>query len=171
MALVKDFSFARQKQIMLREGFFVFILTLIFQFFGAYVLSLLKIDSPALSLCGGILVFMVALRMIFPPKPNSKLQGPAEPFIVPITIPLLAGPGTLTVIMLTAANEPQTLVVTGAIALACTGVMIVLMTAPYLQKLIGKKGLQVLEQVMGMILALMSTEMMLRGLAGFIKSF
>lgn len=170
LALIKDSSFQRQKQIMLREGIFVFIIALIFQFFGDAFLKLLHIGAPALSLCGGVLVFLVALQMIFPiAQTEGKVKTIQEPFIVPIATPLLVGPGTLTIIMLTAAAEPSVLKITAAITIACSGVMIVLMLAPYLQKLLGKRGLQVLEQIMGMLLVLMSIEMLLGGLGAFSK--
>lgn len=172
LALIKDASFQRQKQIMFREGIFVLIIALVFQFFGEYFLKFMQIDSPALSLCGGILVFLVAINMIFhTPKLSGSSAVQQEPFIVPIATPLLVGPGTLTIIMLTAANEPNAMKVTSAITIACLGVLGVLMAAPYLQKLLGKRGLQALEQVMGMVLVLMSVEMMLGGLGTYIKSF
>lgn len=172
LALIKDASFQRQKQIMLREGIFVFIIALGFQFFGDYFLKLMHIESPALSLCGGILIFLVALDMIFPkPQIIGSVKHTHEPFIVPIATPLLAGPGTLTIIMLTAANEPNPLKVSLALSIACAGVLAVLLAAPYLQKLLGKKGLQVLEQVMGMLLVLMAVEMVLGGMGAFVKSF
>jgi multiple antibiotic resistance protein len=172
LALIKESSFQRQKQIMLREGIFVFILALVFQFFGDYFLKLMQIQAPALSLCGGILVFLVAIKMIFPtPQLAGVTQHKQEPFIVPIATPLLVGPGTLTIIMLTAANEPNPLKVSAAISIACTGVLAVLMAGPYLQKVLGKRGLQALEQVMGMLLVLMAVEMILGGLGNYVKSF
>lgn len=157
---------------MLREGIFVFIIALTFQFFGDYFLKMMHIESPALSLCGGILVFLVALKMIFhTPELTGSGQPKQEPFIVPIAIPLLVGPGTLTIIMLTAANQPDPYTVTIALGIACSAVLLLLMAAPYLQKILGKKGLLALEQVMGMLLVLMSVEMILGGLATFVKSF
>jgi MarC family membrane protein len=172
LALVKDETLERQKQIMFREGIFVFVIALSFEFFGEFFLGLLNIGAPALSLTGGVLVFLVAIQMIFPShKSETTVDAKQEPFIVPIATPLLVGPGTLTIIMLTAAGEPNSWIITIAVTLACSGVLAVLMVAPYLQKLIGKTGLQVLEQIMGMLLTLMSIEMILKGLAGYIKAF
>ncbi len=172
LALIKHASFQRQKQIMLREGIFVFIIAIIFQFFGDYFLKLMHIDAPALSLCGGILVFLVAINMIFhKPELSGSSQPQQEPFIVPIATPLLVGPGTLTIIMLTSANEPNPLVVSSAISVACFAVLMVLMAAPYLQKMLGRRGVQALEQIMGMVLVLMAMEMILGGLGTYVKSF
>jgi multiple antibiotic resistance protein len=169
MALIKDFDFAHQKRIMRREGLFTFLVVFVFQFVGEYFLGLLEIGSPALSLCGGVLLFLCALGMIFPRQQISGEQKQAqEPFFVPIATPLLAGPGTLTFIMVTAANEPSTLKISTALLLACSGVLAILMVGPYLQKLLGKRGLAVLEQVMGMVLLVMATAMMLDGIRNFI---
>lgn len=169
IALIKDFDFQQQKRIMLREGFFTLIVALLFQFIGEYFLGLLHIEQPALSLCGGTLLFFCALGMIFPPKTHEgAARLTQEPFIVPIATPLLAGPGTLTFIMVSAAREPVVMKITGAIVLAGIGVIAVLMSGPYLQRLLGKRGLIVLEQIMGMILLLMAVGMFLQGLEVFV---
>lgn len=169
IALIKDFDFQQQKRIMLRESFFTLIVALVFQFVGEYFLGLLHIEQPALSLCGGTLLFFCALSMIFPQKTTEGVARiTQEPFIVPIATPLLAGPGTLTFIMVTAAREPVVMKVTSAIVLAGLGVMAVLMSGPYLQRLLGKRGLIVLEQIMGMLLLLMAVGMFMQGLEVFV---
>lgn len=170
IALIKDFDFQQQKRIMLREGFFTLIVALLFQFIGEYFLGLLHIEQPALSLTGGTLLFFCALGMIFPQKTMTGTPRiTQEPFIVPIATPLLAGPGSLAFIMISAAHEPVFLKVTAAIVLAGLGVIIVLMSGPYLQRLLGKRGLVVLEQIMGMILLLMAVGMFMQGLETFVR--
>jgi len=72
LSLLKDYDFQRQKKIVLREGFFAFIIALVFQFFGEHFLSVLGIEAPALSLCGGIILFLLALMMIFPHKDEGE---------------------------------------------------------------------------------------------------
>jgi len=171
LTLLKNFNFDKQRQIMLREGIFTFLVMLVFQFLGEYFLTMLSIEPPALTLCGGIILFLLAMGMLFPShhENESKLIQ-QEPYLVPIATPLLAGPGLLSVIMLTAANEDSTFKVSAAITVACVGVISVLYAAPYVQKLIGKVGLQVLEQIMGMILTLMAVEMILMGAGNFVKT-
>lgn len=171
LALVKDFDFKRQKQIMLREGFFALIIALVFQFFGEYILKLLHVDVFSLTLCGGILLFLVALGMIFPDNdPKKPHEFKQEPFFVPIATPLLSGPGLMTIIMLTAASEQNSIKITGAILLAWTGVLAVMIAAPYLQRILGRRGLVALEQVMGLILTLIAIEMILKGAGAFVKT-
>lgn len=171
LSLVKEFPFDRQKKIVLREGLISLIIALFFQFFGEIFLELLQISDYALSLTGGIILFLVALKMIFhfPEDPKSA-QLKKEPFIVPIATPLISGPGLMTMIMVSSRSEPSGLLITLAILIAWVGVLAVLIGAPYLQKLIGKRGLAAMEQVMGMILGLISMQMIVNGGILFVKT-
>ena len=168
LALVKDYDFKRQRFILLREAIFSLLIALFFQFFGEAFLNLINIKDYAVSLCGGILLFIVALNMIFAPPPEASTGQPKqEPFIVPIATPILSGPGLMSIIMLNAKLESNNLYVTFAILLAWVGVITVLGISPYLQRILGKHGLIALEQVMGMVLALMSVGMIVNGITLF----
>lgn len=170
LSILKDYDFHEQRKIVLREGFFAFIIALVFQFFGEHFLGTIGVEAPALSFCGGIILFLLSLMMIFPHKDEGeKKRVKQQPFIVPIAIPLLVGPGSLSVIMLTAAAEDSVIKVTAAITIACAGMIAIVASAPYLQRLIGKVGMAVVEQVMGMMLTLMAVEMILKGAAAFIN--
>lgn len=173
VALVKDFDFERQKKILFRESIFALLIAIFFQFFGEVFLGMLNVKDYAVTISGGILLLLTSIRMIFPSDktPGKVQQKKQDPFIVPIATPLLSGPGLLTIIMLYARQEPSELKILFAILIAWVGVIAVLAAAPYLQKLIGKKGLMALEQLMGMILALISTEMIVNGSRLFIKTF
>lgn len=171
IAMVKDFDFKRQRIIMLREGFFAFLLALFFQFFGDVFLKMLNVSDYALTLTGGILLFMTALLMLFhKPEPTDGKKLKQEPFIVPIATPLLSGPGLMTIIMITSAAEKNNLKISLSIAIAWIGVMGVMAVAPYLQKLLGKRGLAALEQVMGMVLGLIAMQMIVNGTQLFVKT-
>jgi multiple antibiotic resistance protein len=171
IAMVKDFDFKRQRVIMLREGFFAFLLALFFQFFGDIFLKMLNVSNYALTLTGGILLFMTALLMLFhKPEPLDGKKLKQEPFIVPIATPLLSGPGLMTIIMITSAAEKSNLIISLAIVVAWIGVMSILAIAPYLQKLLGKRGLAALEQVMGMVLGLIAMQMIVDGAKLFVKT-
>ncbi len=164
LALLKDFDFPAQKRIMLREGFIALLIALFFQYLGEHFLSLLSIKNFAVTLCGAILLFIVALHMIFslsePPETASLKQ---EPFIVPIATPLLSGPGLLTIIMLKSHLEQSNLHITLSILLAWVGVIGIMAVAPYLQKLFGKRGMLALEQLMGLVLIMIAIEMFVAG--------
>ncbi|MBA3816017.1 MAG: MarC family protein [Parachlamydiaceae bacterium] len=164
LALLKDFNFDRKKKIILRESLFALLLALFFQYFGEFFLSLLKIDDYALMITGGILLFMVALQMLFhQPEITEEKLPKEEPFIVPIATPLISGPGLMTIIMINSRTTNNNLIVTSAILVTWCAVMSILMLAPYLQKILGMRGLAVLEQIMGMLLGLMAMQMMING--------
>ncbi|ADI38126.1 UPF0056 inner membrane protein yhgN [Waddlia chondrophila 2032/99] len=170
IALIKDFDFERQKKIMFRESVFALLLAIFFQYLGELFLSQLNIQNYTVSLCGGILLFLVALNMIFSPNAGSTIQiKKKEPLIVPIATPLISGPALLTIIMLFTQKE-NPLTITIAILIAWIAVGGLLMFAPYLQKILHRRGLGALEQLMGMILSMMAVEMVVQGLALFIKS-
>jgi MarC family membrane protein len=171
MALIKDYDFERQKKIMLREAFISFLIALFFQFFGEYFLATLKISDYALSCTGGIVLFILALRMIFhAPETTTETTKKSEPFIVPIAMPIISGPGLMTIIMVKTRIVPDFWLVTLGIIIAWIGVTLVLGFAPYLQKLLGKRGMDAMEQVMGMILALIAVNMIVNGGLLFVKT-
>lgn len=155
---------------MFRETLISLILALFFQFFGELFLSMLKISDYALSLTGGCVLFLVALQMLFHKPENTKVAEKQEPFIVPIATPLISGPGLMTMIMISAKAEENNLKITLAILLAWAGVALILIGAPYIQKIIGSRGLTATEQVMGMILGLISVQMIVNGLLLFVKT-
>lgn len=171
IALVKDFPFEKQKSIMLREGFIALIIALFFQYLGEHFLSLLAIQNYAVSLCGGTILFLVALGMIFSvSEPAHSTTLKQEPFIVPIATPILSGAGLLSIIMLKSHLEKSAWHITLAILIAWIGVIAVMGTAPYLQQLLGRRGLVALEQLMGLLLALISMDMLVHGLALYIQT-
>jgi len=171
LALLKNYSFSEQRKIMIREGFFSFLIAIFFQYFGEMFLGLLHIQDYAMSLCGGILLFILAIEMIFP-KHNTASEGAIqqEPFIVPIATPLLSGAGVLSLIMLFSKQEANDIKISTAIVLAWIGVIVVMALAPYLQKLLGKKGLLALEQLMGMLLAIIASGVLVKGVQLFIEA-
>lgn len=169
VALVKDFEFNRQKKILFREAIFSFLIALVFLFIGERFLNLIQIQSYAVSISGGTLLFLVALNMIFPPKRNGTTTSkPIEPFIVPIATPLITGGGVLSTIMIYSAKEQNDLKIALAIVVAWSAVTVIVVSAAYLQKILGKRGLLALEQLMGMILSMISTEIIVKGIKLFI---
>lgn len=169
LALIKNHSLREQQKIMFRESIFSMLLALFFLFVGESFLNHLNIQDYSLNTSGGILLFVVALHMIFSDRSEKAMQQPAQtPFIVPIATPLISGAGLLTMIMLYA-KEESTLTLISAIFIAWVGITAVLVSAPYLQILIGKRGLLALEQLMGMLLSMIAVEMIVNGMALFMK--
>lgn len=171
LSLVKDFDFNRQKQIIMREGVIALFLAIFFQFFGTAFLGALKIENYALMLAGGVIIFITALGMIFSGDSESESgQEKQEPFIVPIATPLLSGSGLFSTIMIFSSLENNDLKISTAILVAWVGILAVLYISPYLMRILGKQGLKALEQIMGLFLVFMSTELLLKGSATFIKT-
>jgi len=170
IALIKDFDFEHQKRIMLRETIAAFLLALFFQYAGGMFLDQLLIQPYVVKMCGGILLIIISLRMIFPPPHAHDVQKERvkkEPIIVPIATPLIAGPALLTMIMVYSQQVANPLVLTSALVVTWIGVGTVLIGAPYFNRFIGQRGLDVLERLMGMVLTLLAVDMIVGGLKLF----
>lgn len=171
LTLVKDFPLKRQKIILFRETMLSLLLAIFFQYVGQHFLSLLHLQHYALALSGGILLLIIGLNLIFPDhSPTGSIAAKKEPFLVPIATPLITGPGLLAIIMLNAKEAPNQLVITVALILTWIGVGAVLMMTPYLQALFGKRGITALEQLMGLIVSMISIDMIVNGITLFINS-
>jgi MarC family membrane protein len=159
----------KRKFIILRESCIALFILTVFLFFGKYILEGMQISEPALSIAGGIILFLIAIRMIFPHEENEKRSQPRnEPFIVPLAIPLIAGPSTMTIVMLLASQSPQHLALWMlALFIAWFISTIFLVFADFLRKILGDRGLTAVERLMGMILTTMAVQMFLTGIQKF----
>lgn len=172
VALVKDFEFKKQTQILFRESIFSFLIAFIFIFIGEPFLKALQIQDYSLSLCGGILLTLVAINMIFPPLESAgDTKIKQEPFIVPIATPLITGGGVLSTIMIYAGREQNDTKIALACVIAWIAVTIIVVSAAYLQKILGKRGLLAMEQLMGMMLAMLSMQLIVNGMQKFVVLF
>ena len=172
--MLKKYSSAQQKAILTRELVFALSLLLLFFFSGKFLLNLLGLEPSTLSISGGILLFLVALGMVFPAKDmlssSGRADGKDEPFIVPIAMPLMAGPSSLSIIMLHASQTPDSIsqmTYAGAILTAWFLSGMVLFIAQKFLRLLGEKGTIALERMMGMVLIMISVQMFMNGLAGY----
>ena len=170
IALLKDFNTAHQRRILVREGVIAFVLAAAFLFVGESFLGLLKIERYSVSLCGGFLLFIVALQMIFPHHQSQVESLKKEPLVVPIATPLLTGGCVMTTILVLAKDFGSPIPALGALCLCQTVVLAVLLVAPYLHQLLGKRGLIALEQLMGMVLTMLAIEMINSGISLFLKT-
>lgn len=171
LSVVRAFSFETQRKILIREALFSFLIAIFFQFVGESFLTTLELAPYTLSFCGGILLFIVALDMIFPhPQVVDNALSLEEPFIVPIATPLITGAGVMSAIMLYSSKPDVPFYeVTLAIILAWVAVSGVTIGAPYIQKVLGKRGIAIMEQLMGMLLAMVSIGLMVNGVKQFLK--
>ena len=168
VSLVKDFEFRHQRWILFRESIISLVLMYLFLFLGEPFLNTILIDQYAVELSGGILVFLIALNMIFPD--HSEDSGPKatarEPFVVPIATPLIAGGGCFALTMILAKQAPAANV-SLAIIIAWIPVIAIVVASAYLQRILGRRGLVATEQLMGMLLMMLAVGLLLKGLHGF----
>lgn len=171
LSVLNNVEPARRRKIIAREMVIALIILSLFLFFGRYILSGMNISQPALSIGGGVILFLIALRMIFPNRHTSATEtneSDEEPLIVPLAIPLVAGPSAIATLILFSTQSPDRL---GdwmiALVAAWLAAAIVLVSADVLRRALGRRGLAALERLMGMILTTMATQMLLSGVETF----
>ncbi len=167
LSLIQGYTPARKRKIVLRELGFALIAMLFFNFVGDYLLTLLDIDDPAVYLASGVILFLIAIQILFPKPENGEAKKKnSEPYLVPIAIPMMAGPALLATIMLYAITTSHVLMVS-SIFIAWIIVGIIFLLSDKIFNLIGTSGLLACEKLMGMVLVLMAIQRMLQGVLLF----
>lgn len=172
LSQIAPFDNKRQKIIVLRETILSFLILLVFIFFGRKVLNAIGIAEYVIGIAGGFLLIIISLNMIFP-KMGDIGGGKAglpkhEPFIVPLAIPGMAGPGSIAAVMVYA--KLQGLFITSlALVIAWVPSVIILLLAKKIKDYMGDKGLQALERLGGMIIILIGVQMISQGVVDLIK--
>ena len=167
---LKGFSPKRQRTIILRELLIALIIMLLFMFFGRPLLKILNIDHYALYFSGGITLFIIAIKMIFPAeKETTSPKQLSEPLIVPLAVPLVAGPAILASVILYSGQVPSLIYLISAIFIAWFLSCLILLSSSQLSKILGNRGLIACERLMGLILTLTAVQMFLNGINLFFK--
>lgn len=171
-AVLGRFDTRRRIRIIARELSFALTILLAFLFAGTAILGFLGLTQPTLNLAGGILLFLISLRMVFPELLSPHDETPVEdPFIVPLAMPLIAGPSSIAILLLISSSHPEQMADwTIALLLAWAASTVILMVSPMILKRLGKRGLRALERLMGMLLVLLSVQMFLNGLTQYLAS-
>ena len=170
IALLKDIPPKRQRRIIIRELLIALLIIFFFWGLGQPVLKMLSIELPTILISGGIILFLIALKMIFPLKHEEEPEGSdKEPFIVPLATPLVAGPAVLAAVMLYSGQREMLWVSCAAIIIAWAASTTILLSSSFLEKLLGKKGILACERLMGLILTLIAVQMFLEGVVRFFK--
>ncbi|MCW5593735.1 MAG: MarC family protein, partial [Burkholderiales bacterium] len=162
---------SRRRVVVVRECLIAYALLLAFMLGGQSLLAVMHLSQTSLSIAGGVILFMIAIRMVF-----AKLDGTfgekagSEPFIVPLATPLIAGPSALATVMLMASRDPTRL---GMWAAAITVTMVittvVLLAGVKLHRWLGEHAMHAIERLMGLILTAIAVEMLMAGIRDFIK--
>ena len=171
LSVLKTVPGHRRQRVLLRELGIAYGVLVGFLLIGNALLQFLGLDPEAVSVAGGIVLFLIALRMIFPGQGSLTEGGPeGEPFVVPLAIPLIAGPSTLATLLLlerTVPGSTMTLLLVVTVAWALGGV--ILLSSTFLYRALGQRGLIAMERLMGMLLVMVSVQMLMNGIAAFMQ--
>ncbi len=156
----------KTKRIIIRELLIALIILLFFMFVGRYLLQMLEIEQSSLGIAGGIILFIIAIRMIFPgTKPMFSHNETTEPLIVPLAVPMLAGPSAIAAVILFMAKEPNRWVEwTFVVFVACLITGVILVSSETLGRKLGNRALIAIERLMGIILVMVSVDFILDGI-------
>ena len=171
-AMLADVPLARRRTVVVRECGIAFMVLAAFMAFGPEILAVMRLSETSLSIAGGVILFMIAIRMVFahPEGAFGLQQGRGEPLIVPLAIPLIAGPSALATVMLLASREPRALGMLAAALVVAMGVTTtVLLAGERLQRWMGDRGMQAMARLMGLILTAIAVEMLLGGIRAFVE--
>jgi MarC family membrane protein len=162
---LKNVAPERRSLVIVREVLIAFALLLLFMFVGDGFLKLMNLSGLSLQLAGGVVLFLIALRMIFPPPAGQTVALLGEPMIVPLAIPALAGPSALATVMLLVSQAPERrLEWVAALSVTMAVCAVVLLLAERIQRVLGDRAVVAVERLMGLILVAVSVEMLTRAL-------
>jgi len=171
LALLKDVPPKRRRYVMVRELLIALAVLVAFLLGGQYILKLLQLRPESVSIAGGIVLFLIGIRMVFPPVEGGIFgaAGEGEPFIVPMAIPGIAGPSAMAALLLLTNSQPGRTAEWGlALFAAWLGVAVILLSSTFLFRWLGESVLTALERLMGMLLIALSVQMFLSGLTAYL---
>lgn len=168
-ALLREIPTRERQNLILRECLIAFFILVLFLFAGEPLLGLLGLRPSTLSISGGIVLFLIALGMVFPTRDRSFAQVEGKPLIVPIAIPLIAGPSTLAMLLLMASRDPgawgRWL---GALTVSVGISTLVLWLSPRFYEKLGRPFTAAIERLVGMLLIMVSVQMFLDGVREYL---
>jgi len=172
LSILKPLTPARRRIVLLREMLIALGVLFAFLWGGSYVLELMHLRQESVSIAGGIVLFLIGLKMIFPSPEGmfGELPG-GEPFIVPLAIPLVAGPSGMASVMLLGSQDPGRMADWSlALFLAWLATAVILFSATRLYKVLGQAFLVAVERLMGMLLVAISVQMLMDGIAASLRA-
>ena len=171
LSLLRGLPPRRQRIVLARELLIALVVLMLFLWAGKYALELMHLREESVSIAGGIVLFLIGIRMIFPPPEGLMGEIPdGEPFIVPMAIPLVAGPSGMAAVILMGSNDPSRLGDWSlALMIAWAATAALLFSATYLYKWLGLRVLTAIERLMGMVIVAISVQMLLDGLTAYLR--
>lgn len=172
LGLLKALPPRRQRVVLLRELAIALVVLLGFLWGGRHLLQVLHLEQESVSIAGGIILFIIGIRMIFPTRDGIMGEVPdGEPFIVPLAIPLIAGPSAMAAVMLLGSQDPTRM---GqwmlALVIAWVATAVILLSATYLRRLLGDRVMAAIERLMGMVIVAISVQMFLDGVKAYLAT-
>lgn len=168
LSILKNVPPSKRRKVILREALIAYVILLIFLFFGQRLLDSMQLSDAALNISGGVILFMIAIKMIFPSDDKTTMRADKDPLIVPLAVPMIAGPSSMAIVMLMASqNSGHLFTCFLAVSIAWAITATVLYCGESLRKVLGERGLAACERLMGMILTTLSIQMLLNGISKF----
>ncbi len=170
LSILKHIDPKRRRKVLIRELIFALLILMLFLFAGQSILSFLHVQPETLSISGGIILFIIAIKMIFPSGGSiTGLAAGEEPFIVPMAIPMIAGPSVIAALLLLSSQHPDKLAdLSVSVLIAWGATFVILMFYTFFNKLLGERGLKAVERLMGLLLVMISTQMFLDGVKSYL---
>jgi multiple antibiotic resistance protein len=171
VSILRGFPRRRAREIIIRELLIALAILILFLFLGRHLLSALSLSEPALGIAGAVILFLISIHMIFSDVTEMFGKSPdGEPFIVPLAVPLVAGPTAMTAVLLLMAQAPNRWFdwLFALIGAWFASGLILLLGEP-MARFLGERGLTAIQRLMGMLLTAVSVQMLLEGIARFIR--
>ena len=157
----------RRGKIIIRELLIALTFLIFFLFFGKFILAGMHITEPAMGIAGGTILFLIAIKMIFSSSSElfSHNSEKEEPLVVPLAVPLVAGPSSISAVILMMAREPARWI-DWLIALICAWIIsgVILLFSEKIGRIAGNRALIAVERLMGILLTVVSVEMIIVGI-------
>lgn len=170
LSILKHLDPKRRRAVLVRELIFALIILMLFLFAGKSILGFLHVQPETLSISGGLILFIIAIKMIFPSAGSiTGLAAGEEPFIVPMAIPMIAGPSLIATLLLLSSQYPNNLMdLSISVIIAWSATFLILMFYNFFLKVLGERGLKAIERLMGLLLVMVSTQMFLDGIKSYV---
>ncbi|NGX27683.1 MAG: hypothetical protein K940chlam6_01621 [Chlamydiae bacterium] len=170
LSILKEIEPKRQRFIIFRELIIALVIIIAFYFIGDALLAFLHISQSAVLISGGIILFVIGIKLVFPTKEKAfEYEEGQEPFLVPLAVPLVAGPAVLATVILYSHQKIPIWICLGAILIAWLATTIILLSSVHLKRILGDRGLAACERFTGLLLIMIAVQMFLNGLQHFLK--
>ena len=166
LSVLKNVPIERRRKIIIRELLIALFILLFFLFIGRYILQSLQIAESSLGIAGGIMLFLIAIKMIFPGVNAMVIHDEVhEPLVVPLAVPLIAGPSAIAAVILLMAQEPSRWPEWALAVFAAWFISgVILISSEVVGRLLGQRALLAIERLMGILLMLVSVDLILDGM-------